>query len=330
MWTGLIAGLGLFVLILDAKTAIDGAMEGVQLCLRAVIPSLFPFFVLSFVFTGSLLGTRISFLRPLGKICGVPDGAEALLLLGLVGGYPVGAKAVCDAHRQGKINDSTARRLLGFCNNAGPAFVFGIAGMAFSSPVVPWALWLVHIGAALIVGVILPNRRRTHCSLELKSETSIHKALEQSLRTMATVCGWVVLFRVLRSVLDRWLFWAFPVWLQVLLSGVLELSNGCLLLSEISMNGIRFVLSSLLLSLGGLCVGMQTVSVTGSLGTGMYFPGKLMQGIISMLLAGVVQYLLFPKLECVQIPIFAYLVIILAGAIVYRQRIRKKVVAICG
>ena len=42
---GISAAVGLLVLIFDSSLAIQGAREGVELCLRTVIPSLFPFFV---------------------------------------------------------------------------------------------------------------------------------------------------------------------------------------------------------------------------------------------------------------------------------------------
>ena len=95
--TGIGGCIGLLVLILDAKTALQGARQGVELCLKTVIPSLFPFFVLSILLTSSLLGSRIPLLRPLGRLCGVPKGAESLLIPAFLGGYPVGAQSVPEA-----------------------------------------------------------------------------------------------------------------------------------------------------------------------------------------------------------------------------------------
>ena len=67
----------MLALILDGRTAIDGARQGIELCLRTVIPSLFPFFVLSILLTSSLLGSSLAVLRPLGRLFGMPDGAES-------------------------------------------------------------------------------------------------------------------------------------------------------------------------------------------------------------------------------------------------------------
>ena len=77
--------------------------------------------------------------------------------------------------------------------------------------------------------------------------------------------------------------------------GLLELSNGCCELLSVSDVALRFVICSGLLSFGGLCVTMQTVSVTPGLSLRDYFLGKLLQTAFSVLLAGaVVSGTLFP------------------------------------
>ena len=125
--------------------------------------------------------------------------------------------------------------------------------------------------------------------------TSVPTALNQSLRAMAGVCGWVVIFRVVLQYCDIHFLILLPSEMQVLLTGLLELSNGIAALCCISHQGIRFIACACLLSFGGLCVGMQTISVTKRLGTGMYFPGKLLQCIISCCLSLCLQGFLFPQ-----------------------------------
>jgi len=262
---GIFAFMGMFVLIFDGKTAIVGAQEGVTLCLHTLIPSLFPFLVLSSLINSLLIGRKIAFLRPIGKLCGIPSGAESILLLGLLGGYPVGAQSIADAYGNGHLSKPAAHRLLGFCNNAGPAFLFGIIAAKFTSPSTGWLIWAIHILSALIVGTLLQKKEQSACSLSAAKPITLPQALETSIKTMAKICGWVVLFRVLLSVLRRWLFWLIPLWLQVLLTGALELANGCVDLHLIPNEGLRFLLSVCMLSFGGLCVGMQTLSVTKEL-----------------------------------------------------------------
>lgn len=99
---------------------------------------------------------------------------------------------------------------------------------------------------------------------------------------MATVCGWVVLFRVLLAFLKRWIFWILPAAVQVAVTGILELSNGCCELLAVTDVSARFCICSGILAFGGLCVTMQTVSVTAGLSLKPYFWGKLLQTLFSL------------------------------------------------
>lgn len=296
-WTGLIGATGLIILILDARTALTGGIEGVSICLKTVIPSLFPFFLFSILLNSTLAGTEIVFLRPVGRLLGIPAGAESLLLLGLVGGYPVGAQCITEAYRNGNLDRQDANRMLGFCSNAGPAFIFGMGAFLFERKSVLWVLWVLHIVSALLVGFILPNKRQTISKLTFETSLSIPQALNKAMQAIVGVCGWVVVFRVLLAFLQRWCFWLIGYEAQTFITGLLELTNGCYRLFDATTQGVRFVMCATFLGFGGLCVLMQTVSVTGGLGTGNYFLGKMLQGSVSLFLSGMLQGILFHPLD---------------------------------
>lgn len=314
------AALGMLVLILDTQTAIAGVRSGIELCLRTLIPSLFPFFILSILLTGNLLGSRIKLLRPIGRLCGIPEGAESLLAVGFLGGYPVGAQNVALACRSGSLSKSDAERMLAFCSNAGPSFLFGIVGAAFDSPWIPWALWGIHIGSALLVAMaVRPGSFGNAIKMPSKTVT-LSGALHQALTVMAQVCGWVIVFRMILTYLDRWFLWLLPEEAKIILTGILELSNGCVQLRSLENEGLRFITASVILALGGLCVCFQTSSVVDSLSLKYYFPGKLLQAAVSFLLAFVIQ-LISAAQRCVVCP--AYIVLVLLFALIVVQFLRK-------
>ncbi|MDD5864459.1 MAG: hypothetical protein PUD80_07490, partial [Firmicutes bacterium] len=240
LFTGIGGCIGVLILILDAKTALQGAREGLTLCLKTVIPSLFPFFVLSILFTSSLLGSSIPLLRPLGWLCGLPKGAESLLIPAFLGGYPVGAQSVAEACRSGQLSKAQAQRLLAFCNNAGPAFLFGMAGAMFPRKWMAWALWGIHIAGAVFTALIIPARDTSPVTMPEKAPLSPADAVNKGVKVMAAVCGWVILFRVLLAFLNRWILWMLPAAAQVALTGLLELSNGCCELMAVSDVPSRF------------------------------------------------------------------------------------------
>lgn len=321
---GSIAALGILILILDSKTALAGAQDGIDLCIRSVVPSIFPFLVLSGILTSTLTGCDMKTFRPLARLIRIPTGSESLFLTGIVGGYPIGAQAVQQAWSNGQLNKKDARRMLAFCSNAGPSFLFGILGTQFSGIHYLWILWAIHILSAVAVGIILPNKNYSEPTLAKSSNCTFPESLKKSVHTMAIICGWVIFFRVILAFFDRWILWILPIPAQVSVHGFLELANGCCSLDLITSESLRFVIASGMLAFGGICVYLQTVSVTGSLGTGQYLLGKCLQTIISLLLSMLVQYWLFPSSARIQLhlPMLA-MVGILSIVIVGIHRNRK-------
>ncbi|MBR2888808.1 MAG: hypothetical protein IKC09_00860 [Oscillospiraceae bacterium] len=297
----LAAAAALCILILDAKTALAGAGAGLELCIRSVIPALFPFLVICGYLTGNL--PRIPFLGWLGRFCRIPAGSEGLLITGLLGGYPVGAAAVTQAWRDRRLTRDTARRMLGFCSNAGPAFLFGMLSQVFRNTKALWVLWGIHILSAVITARLLPGDTDKAFHTGPGNPVSLPDSLSRAVGTMGRICGWVILFRILLEFLERWTGWFFPKPVLVFLGGLTELANGCVSLSLLDSPGLRFLFASVFLAFGGLCVGMQTLSVTGPLGTGLYFPGKILQACISFYLAVILQNPLFPPDQRVSVPL---------------------------
>ena len=121
---------------------------------------------------------------------------------------------------------------------------------------------------------------------------TLSRALPKATATMGMICGWVVLFKILLRILQKWILTFVPTTAQVLLSGILELSNGCTALAAVENRAHRFILFSVFLAFGGVCVAMQTASVAPD--NKWYLPSKIAQsacsGILSILAAG----LLFP------------------------------------
>lgn len=277
-WWGVTASIALGLLILDSRTALEGGREGIRLCIQSLIPSLFPFFVLSGLMTNVWIGSPLPFLRPAGKLLGVPQGCESILIPAFLGGYPAGAQCIGQAFAQGQLSAASARRMFLFCNNAGPAFLFGVLGPVFPSQEMLWALWGIQTAASLLCAWILPGSRESGSILPAK-KISLTGCLTDAVGIMGSVCGWVILFRILISFLDRWFLWMLPLPSRVAVTGLLELSNGCCALADVADIRLRFLLCSGMLSFGGLCVTMQTASVAGGLSIGSYLCSKLLQSL---------------------------------------------------
>ena len=284
-------------LIAAPAEASDAARQGLALCLQTVLPSLFPFFALSSLVVASGAADRFGHIlapvmRPLFRMSGA--GAAALAL-GLVGGYPVGARTTVELYRGGALSKAEAERLLAFCNNAGPGFILGVCGTAVLHDIrAGLYLYLVHVAAAVISGVMLshlttaestpshPPRRAQGQSLAAAFPT----AVRDSFAAVWSVCGFVVIF----AVVLRYMTLLLPP--SPLLIGFIELTNGVLSLSA---DRGGFVLCAAFLAWGGLSVHAQTLSVLedSGLSARLYFLGKAMQAALSAPLAWLVSNLLY-------------------------------------
>lgn len=292
-FSGLLTCILLFCIILDTHTGVYGIQTGLEICLKTVIPSLFPFIILSGIFCSRISGHSIKLITPLTKICKIPRGAESIFLLSFLCGYPIGAKLIWQSFQEKHLSERNTLHMLGFCNNAGPAFIFGIVSFLFERPIIPWVIWCIQILSAILVGIILPGDPHETCQLSKSHPLSFTVVMQNGIKTMSMISAWVIFFKMILQYLDKWIFPFIPSTIAVIISGITELSNGCLLLQSIPNESVRFVLSSMFLAMGGICVTMQTVSITDHNGTHAYIKAKILQCIIALMLSFILQTILF-------------------------------------
>lgn len=285
------AMIGVCILILDSATALNGVKDGIQICLRTVIPSLFPFLVLCGLLTGTSGSWEIKPLEILCRICKFPPHTSDLLLSGMLGGYPIGARSVSQAYTKGQLTKQQAQRILPLCNNCGPAFLFGMVSQTLEDPWSCWILWGILILSVISTAQLLPSCERTETRY-IGDDVSITfvQALENGLRSMISICGWVIIFKMAINFLDKWILWTLPPTLKIVIIGGMELSNGCISLLQIDNERTRFILCAGMLAFGGLSVTMQTWSVIApDLDKKLYLKGKTIQCSICLTLAWIFQ-----------------------------------------
>ena len=194
---------GLLVWFLADAGAVRAVMqEGLSLCVRSVIPSLFPFMVVTSVLLslgfGELAAPWLAgLMEPLFR---VPGAGSAALLLGLIGGYPIGAQTAAQLYRGGLTTREEAERLLAFCNNSNPVFLISVLGVGvFGSVRTGVWLWLIHVLSALLTGLVFRGtggaRRPAFRAVGLGP--AFVGAFRSSVSGMLSVCGFVLFFYVL-------------------------------------------------------------------------------------------------------------------------------------
>ncbi len=288
----LLVGAGLVCFPAESAAA---AQDALALCFETVIPSLFPFFVLSSLVVQSSVPRLFSrLLAPLmAPLFGVSGAGASALLLGLLGGYPVGARTVAELCAHGTIDRDEAEQLLAFCNNSGPGFFLGVCGSAVFGSVRAGAyLYLIHALSALLAGLLLrrPLARAARRAKIVRAKSfrlgeALPAAVQSSFSAVWSVCGFVVFFMVLlRLAAQLPLLAALPPTARAALFGFVEMTNG---VTALPPTREGFVLCAVIMNWGGLSVHAQTRAMLAGSGLSARrcLAGKLIQALAGIPLA---------------------------------------------
>ena len=315
----LLLGIGLLcatlALLADPQSALEAARNGLELCGNVIVPSLFPFFVLSSLVVdlglAGYLGRLLEkLMRPLFRVNGACASA---LALGFIGGYPVGARTAISLYQNGMCSRTEAQRLLAFCNNSGPAFILGVVGAGvFASSRVGVLLCLAHALASVCVGVLFrfypgdgKGRRGGGAPaaprFQARRFTAVFTgAVKNSFLSTLNICAFVIFFTVVLQMLvttgvlpgmARLLgLLLSPLglteeWARRLLTGLVEISSGVWTLAGEGTFRGRLTMAAFLLGWAGLSVHCQVLSFLGDSGLSArtYLAGKLLHGGLSAL-----------------------------------------------
>lgn len=296
-------------LVCFPKDAVEAASSGVELCMNVIIPSLFPFFVISTMTVELGLAEKVGrLIEPLmRKLFNVSGACASAFALGFIGGYPVGAKTAIALYERGECSRREAERLLSFCNNSGPAFILGVVGAGvFANNRVGLLLYLVHGLASVITGICFRKWRggadgsrplQRQSATSRKSFAAVFtEGVKSSFAATINICGFVIFFTVLIKMLV--ISGVLPAAARIvsqllgmdeetarrLLTGAIEMSSGVWSLSSAADSlSTGAAMAAFMLGWAGVSVHCQTLSFlcSSGLSAGTYIAGKLMHGLIS-------------------------------------------------
>lgn len=275
------------LLLLHPDKAGAAVRDGLILCASTVIPSLFPFFVL----TALLLRLGVdSILRPLCAPLMTPlfrmrGECAAPLLAGFLGGYPTGARSAAQLYEQRVLTREEAERLLGFCNNCGIGFLVGfVGGGIFASVRLGIALLGIHILSALLSGFVLcriaPRSDLPRLPGNLPAQSmplgaAFTASVSGAVTATLSVCAYVVFFRAVTALTA----------LSGILSGAVEMVGAVAALHK---DVAGFAAAAGITAWGGVSVHCQTMAVAGDLSLRWHTAGKVLQTVFAVVLAVIV------------------------------------------
>lgn len=249
-------------LIIFSKSNIAAVKSSINICINNIIPSLLPFFIATELLNKTdipkIFGNLFSkIMRPTFNVPGI--GAYALFM-GMMCGYPVGAKIVTNFRENNLCTKEEAERLITFTNNSGPLFIIGTVGITlFYDTGIGLLLLFTHIAASLTVGFIFrfwKRKRNSVSTISFNNNISFNSLGEilstsiiSAIKSIVMICGFVIFFGIVLSIFKN--AYVFDV-LNIILSpvfnilhintnfitpiatGIIELTNGVNLISSVA------------------------------------------------------------------------------------------------
>lgn len=252
----LISGAGL---VMHPEETAMGIKKGIILLGENIIPSLFPFMVLSTYISNSqfveLLAKALE--RPSQKIFKTNGNAIIAVILGFIGGYPIGAKTASEFYAEGKLTDNEVQRLFCWCINPSPAFVITAVGTFMMSNFKSGAiLYSSTVLSSLLIGFCTrffsDNKKSQYLRKDISNRKNIFvKSVSVGSEAMLSICGWVLTFCAIAALTDIFI----PDEKSALfIKSILEVTTGCKY--AVSYN-LPLPVVSAVLGFGGLAVFFQ-------------------------------------------------------------------------
>ncbi len=303
-------GFSLFCLALilrNSEIAMEYIHRGLLLCARTVIPSLFPFMVLSeLLVMGELGKTLLSVVsRPIRKCMALSKAGGNAVLLGMLCGFPVGARCALLSYERGFMSKEECERTLSCCNNPSSAFFISAVGISlWGNRSFGIVLYLTTLLTALFTGILFARQARKRTiekteinpsppSLQMKNAGLFTNAIRSATEGILTVCAYVVFFSALTGVLDTMLGELhIPDALGAWISALFEISGGMSRAAAIPNRTIAALLCAFGAGWSGLSMHCQLLALCDKKGLRLrsYFCGKLLQSVLCTLLMAIILF----------------------------------------
>ncbi len=244
------------VQICFSARAKEGALLGLALAQRVIIPSLLPLLILF------NLAQEFASRKPAGKFCEqlmrvlfhLPGCSWSAVLFGLVGGYPAGALLTAALYEEKKISRREACRIMQFNMSGGAGFIVTAVGVGILKSKTEGLILFASVTAASVAcavfgGIFAHGESITQSEFAkpVNAGDALNKSVESSLRSVLNLSAYIILFCTFREILH----------IPEILAPSLEITSGLTAASG------RFTLpqTAFLLAFGGFCVHLQILPV---------------------------------------------------------------------
>ncbi len=261
--------------------------KGLSISARVIIPSVFPFLILSDLAVRYIHFEKIGCMRKaFERMFRINGAALPVFVCGALCGFPVGARLAILLYESGKISKCECERLIAFSNNASPGYVICAVGVGMLGSLSEGILlYTSMILSSALTGIITGINKVNSSNSRFIYEQNY--SFTESVKSASNIClqisGFVTTFSILTGATDLLINSAV---IKSVIIPFLEIGNAAVYLSDLYIypKYITLAMIAFSISFSGLCVSAQVMSVIGKssdISMRTYIPRKILQGCIA-------------------------------------------------
>jgi len=290
----------LFSILINNKLVFETINYSLNIWVNTLIPSMFPFFVISDILINYNLVEFIPkfIINFFSYIFNISKTSTTIFFLSLISGFPSSARNIKNYYNKKLISLEEANHILLFTHFSNPMFILTTIGIFFlNNQMYGYIILISHYLGNFIIGILLRNKSIINNKNYTKEKIicqnfskTLISSIKSSIDTLLLILGTLTSFLIVSSFFVE--FFDFSPYPEMILKGILEMTMGLKELSLLNISDIyKIVISTMFISFGGLSVHLQIISQI--VDTEINYHNFFITRIFHAILSGLISYIIF-------------------------------------
>lgn len=260
--------LTLIIFLFNLDIVINSTLSASYLFITKVFVSIFPFIILSdilFYFNYDLFLKKI-FGNIISKLFNVSKSTSIIYVLSILTSHPTNSVYIKEMLDRKEIDENDINKILLTTYFPSIAFVIGTIGIGIYHSIKTGVfLYLTILIKNILIGIFLRGKNLCKEVPSIKKnkitlQETISKSIIKGINTSYIILGNIIIFTIIVNLLNNYL--NINNTLLSLISGMLEMTNGIFMISNLNINlSQKILLTSFILNFSGLSIIFQTTSI---------------------------------------------------------------------
>lgn len=285
--------LSIYFILTNSIEIMESIRLSFSICINNLFPSLIPFMLLSNILINYDFINDLSNIleKIMTRIFKVSKNCAFAVVMSIMSGTPSNAKYLKDLYDSNFINIKDIQKCLNFCHFTNPIFILGTIGYTFlGNKKIGLIILISHYLTSIIIG-LFNKKDKNFIEIKINNNKNnrnfinvLTKSIKSTIDTLFLILGVITTCLIITCILNKII--NLPDNFKFIY-GFIEITQGLKYLSLSNFNiEIKTIISSFLISFGGICIHAQVFSILDNkkIRYFPYFKSRLIHGILSSIL----------------------------------------------